>query len=182
MYLLVGTPEQFAVVKQKTESHPEFLMVLPDEIDKADFQYLVLSGTEGNYSVTVDGSKKSTKEVEKAAKDAIGELYDTLNQQVVSDMALTFETGKPESAITNYITLLDMAQFPEEYVDKGIKVSSTLLAEDESTLFGPGDLLNTVEKVNTYSARRLQLAREYGIRRLQKIDKFIDDKNEILGV
>ena len=149
------------------------------DLDYSDAKYIisVIDGV-----VTLDEARKADTEAGNVTNASIDLLFETMTEEVANDMLATFHTEKSDCALTDYLTLIDMQAFPDAYKDMGIKVIYTLKDADGVTIFGPGDLLNTDKKILGFAARQIELIRGFSIRRLQKIDKFNDDKNAILGV
>ena len=169
-------PTKFKI-ESRSKKPKDALAVTDLDFDQAQYIIAVVDGV-----VILDEELKTEKDASNSIKKTIDELYNTMQDEVASDMLSTFHTEKSDCALTDYLTLIDMKAFPDAYKDMGIKVIYTLKADDGTTLFGPGDLLNTDKKILNFASRQIELIRDFSIRRLQKIDKFNDDKNAILGV
>jgi hypothetical protein len=133
----------------------------------------------------IDSLKLSAK----AANDLIAEKeeiislkYLEMNQDVLVQMYNTFGTTNPDSANAYKQTWELMKTKPALFRDEGLLVERQILAADGMTiLFQLNDQLNDDLSVVGYATRLIQMAEEYGVFRMKRIQQFRNEKALILS-
>ena len=165
---------------------------IPVDIEKDDFPYLVKQpvavqstgvGPESfnspMWTVVVDQTAKSAALAEKNKVTSVDSAYKTMSDEIDAQMYEVFRTLKPEYATAEYNTWKDMLDRPAAYASLGLKVDHQVNATDNTEMFSPGSALDTAQKVLDFAQRKIQLAQVYGTFRMQRIQQFKDQKEQI---
>lgn len=158
--------------------------VVPPSIDKKDWPYL--QATQSNdefgqpvWNITVDATKKSQALAKKSKEEDIANAYQTMSDEVDAKLYEVFRTKKADYATAEWNTWNDMLNRPAAYASAGMKVDHQINNADGVELFSPGSALDTADKVLAYATRKIQLAQEYGVFRVQKLQEFRNQKATI---
>lgn len=130
-------------------------------------------------SISIDSAKKSADESADSKKIQVKSAYDTMISEVYSQMATVFETQKTDAATANYETWKHMKDNPASYSSLGLKVKQQIMNADNTELFDEGAALDTDQKIVDFSTRKIELAHEYGVWRMQRKKQFEDEKQTI---
>lgn len=133
----------------------------------------------------VDQAKVAAKQAN-AVIDGLKALilvkYNEMNEQVLVQMYNVFGTTNPDSASAYKQTWELMKEKPALFRDEGLLVERQILAADGMTiLFQAGAALNDDFSVVTYATRLIQMAEEYAVYRMKRIQQFRDDRALILA-
>ena len=161
------------------------LGVIPSDISRDDFGYL--KSTPSNDPVTgepinvisVDEAKKAEALSAKSKEEDIATAYQTMSDEVDEKMYEVFRTLKADYATAEYETWQDMKKRPSAYASLGLKVDHQINNADDTELFSPGSALDTVQKITDYATRKIELAEAYGTFRVQRIQQFKNEKEQI---
>lgn len=159
--------------------------LLPENIAKEDWPYLQASQSndpqtgEPVWNITVDSSAKAIAVAEQSKKDDIAAAYKAMSDEVDAKMYEVFRTLKADYATAEYETWQDMKKRPSAYSGLGLKVDHQINNVDETELFSPGSALDTDQKILDYATRKIELAEAYGTFRVQRIQQFKNEKEQI---
>lgn len=159
---------------------------VPDNIPQEDWPYLQASQSNdefGNpkWNITVDTAAKAAVAAEKSKKEDIAVAYQTMSDEVDARLYEVFRTIKPDYATAEYETWKDMKLRPAAYAGLGLKIDHQLDNAQGTELFSPGSALDTAEKITQYATRKIELAEEYGTYRVQRIQQFKNERQQILN-
>lgn len=130
---------------------------------------------------SLDTNAKQEAETLKTNTKAIQDAYVSMNEEVYNKMYEVFETRKSDSASAYYETFKHMKENASLYVSKGIKVTKRIMNPDETELFDEGASLDTEAKIVSYANRKIELANEYAVWRMGRIQEFKNFKTQTLG-
>lgn len=135
--------------------------------DDFDQEIMVAVIEDGVITFEVSADKVTAKII--AAKTAeILALYNQMNVDVLTRMALVFGTTRTDSAAAYYETWKLMAVKPELFSSKGFTVDLNI----EDAPYMTGDPLDTDLKVVTWAEFRILTAEAYSVYRMEKIEGF----------
>lgn len=161
------------------ENHPGSLLSANiKEVEVGDdFDASVMKGVvaeDGSVTFEVDTAKQTAKALAVKQK-LVGDAYNLMNTDVLTEMANVFGTTKPESASAYKDTWEMMASTPSDWEGAGLKASFAVAG------FEVGDALDTETKVQSYANAKLAQVKTYGIWRMQRIEAFRLQKDTILA-
>ena len=133
----------------------------------ADSEVLVPALVEGVWVLQPDATLVSQKTL-KAKEATVTLAYETMNTEVLAQMAVTFGTQNPDSASAYERTWTLMLSSPAEWLGLGLK--------DDA-----GVLLETQEQVLAYAQAKIASVIAYGKFRLQRIEQFRVEKDSLLN-
>lgn len=130
--------------------------------------------------LSVDSALKSTIEnqdsdeaIESAKSTSIISEYLILNSTLTAELNAKFFSLSAESAIANYLEMMDMKANPSLYSGEGLMAEVDVKESDLITkVIDKGEALDTDQKCLDYSTRLLEIARDYLISRHKKKDDF----------
>lgn len=125
-------------------------------------------------SLSEDSAKVAAKAL-LLKQNAAQLAYETMNAEVIAQMALVFGTNKPESATAYKETWDVMAEFPADWEAAGIKAAFAVAG------LAVNDVLDTAQKVQDYANAKLVQVKAYGIWRMQRIESFKAERDAILA-
>lgn len=160
--------------------------VVPPNIAKEDWAYLQASQSNDEFgqpkwNITVDTAAKAMVAAEKSKEEDIATAYQTMSDEVDARLYEVFRTIKPDYATAEYETWKDMKLRPASYAGLGLKIDHQLDNAQGTELFSPGSALDTAEKITQYATRKIELAEEYGTYRVQRIQQFKNERQQILN-
>ncbi len=174
---------------QMTSTPKSGYELVPEQYTLSDVPYL--SVTEqiqiiNNIPTTVrvynlDVNAKQVAEGLKTKELAVTNAYNQMNSEVYAQMASVFRTTKPDSATVFYETWKDMVANPSNYHTLGLKVDHQLMNPDNTELFDEGAALDTPAKVTAFASRKIEQALAYGVWRMQRIQQFKTEREQILA-
>jgi len=160
--------------------------LVPPSIAREDWGFL--QATQSNdefgqpvWNITVDATAKAAALAEKSKAEDIQSAYQTMSDEVDARLYEVFRTIKPDYATAEYETWKDMKARPDAYASLGLKIDHQLNDANGIELFSPGSALDTSGKINQYATRKIQLAEEYGTYRVQRIQQFKNERQQILN-
>jgi hypothetical protein len=148
------------------------------EVDESWFgQPVIFDGS--NY--VLDTSAQDAASAQATQDEQLKTLSDTFDQELGVRLMQDFGTLNIDRAIADRETWQDMVANPGDYIAANLVVRRTILNADGTTLYGPGELLNTTEKITNYATRLLEIARAFGIWRIQRLDEYEQAVEDILN-
>lgn len=133
----------------------------------------------------IDPAKVAIREANnlvKAKQAEVAKKYILMNEEILTEMYNTFGTTNPDSANAYKQTWELMKSKPSIFRDEGLLVERQILAADGMTiLFEAGAALNDDFSVVTYATRLIQMAEEYAVYRMKRIQQFRDDRAIIIA-
>ena len=129
-------------------------------------------------------SEDATLLADAQAEDLNGlvtDKYNEMNVDVLLNMRTTFGTEKSDSANAYYETWKLMIDRPDMFTASNLTADMEVLDTNGATLFSDGQSLDTIQDLGDYAARRKEIADEYGVWRMERIQAFRDERDAILA-
>jgi hypothetical protein len=123
--------------------------------------------TEDRIELAEDAALVASKAI-KLKQKMITDKYNQMNDEVIQQMTAVFGTSRTDSATAYERTWELMKQDPAEWIFLDLK--------DDN-----GDILDTEAKVVSYASAKINAVRDYGKWRMQRIQQFKDERDQILG-
>lgn len=150
---------------------------LPAALEGVDQKYIkVADDPELGWVVEKDTALESADQ--KAAQGLV--LYNEMVKDIVTDMVSVFGTSDMNSASAYERTWNLMNATPSDWANAGLTARFARGQYDDGSgtmvSIKEGDALDTEAKVQAYADSCLDEVRQYGIRRMQRIEQFRRDK------
>jgi hypothetical protein len=163
--------------------------LLPEQYTLADAPYITvieIDTIENERPVTkrqynLDAAAKNAAEGARTKAKQVKDAYNLMNAEILAEMEKVFETSNSDAANAEYSTYKDMAENPAAYAGLGLKVQVQIMNADDTELFDEGAALDTDAKVQAYANRKIELAKAFGVYRMQRIQQFYQEKETIEG-
>ena len=183
-YLMYDLNDNTKLKVERRSSGAGSIGVVPSDIPEEDWPYLfAVKGTdefnEPVWNISVDATAKAAALVVTSKANDIKTAYQTMSDEVDAQMFSVFRTLKEGYASAEYETWQDMIKRPTAYASLGLKIDHQLNNADDTELFSPGSALDTDAKITSYATRKIALAEEYGVYRVQRIQQFKNEKETI---
>lgn len=140
-----------------------------DVFDPEDAPYIIdiIDGV-----ITVDEAAKVDGLAEESKKNQKKLATEAFDLALGLKLKENFDSVNIDRIFADRETWQDMILFPDDYAGLALTVRRVIKAADDSSLFGPGDLLNTPEKVTSFATRMLEISKEFNMWRIKEIDDY----------